>query len=163
MYLMDSNTYISAKNVYYGMDFCPAYWDWLDVQFAQGQVASIQMVYDELANKGDELSVWVKARKNHFLKITDAATQQRYAQIVQHIYELPDKSQANVVNFADGADPWLIAKASVMEAFVVTQENLVPDNSKQIKIPNICNAFNVKHINSFGLLRRLQARFLLQR
>jgi hypothetical protein len=67
MYLMDSNTYISAKNVYYGMDFCPAYWDWLDVQFAQGQVASIQMVYDELANKGDELSVWVKSRKNHFL------------------------------------------------------------------------------------------------
>ncbi|WP_081763821.1 MULTISPECIES: DUF4411 family protein [Nitrincola] len=26
-YLLDSNTYIQAKNQYYGMDFCPGYWD----------------------------------------------------------------------------------------------------------------------------------------
>ncbi|MFS2059288.1 DUF4411 family protein [Kosakonia cowanii] len=25
-YLLDANTYIQAKNQYYGMDICPAYW-----------------------------------------------------------------------------------------------------------------------------------------
>ena len=162
MYLMDANTYITAKNVYYDMDFCPAYWDWLDLQFAQRQVASVQMVYDELAGKTDELSTWVKARKNHFISVTDTNTQQQYAQIIQHVYELPNKNQANVASFSGGADPWLIAKAAVSGAIVVTQERLDPPNSTKIKIPNICNDFNVQYINSFELLRILQAKFVLQ-
>lgn len=28
-YLLDANTFIQAKNLQYGFDFCPAYWDWL--------------------------------------------------------------------------------------------------------------------------------------
>jgi hypothetical protein len=162
MYLMDANTYITAKNFYYGMDICPAYWDWLDYQYAQGQIASVQIVYDELIKGGDELSHWVKDRKNQFLTVTDKATQQRYAEVIQHIYELPEKKPSNVANFADGADPWLIAKASVTGAVVVTQEKRDPDNSKRIKIPNICSDFDVQYINSFELLRVLQARFILQ-
>ena len=29
-YLVDSNVVIQAKNLYYGFDFCPAFWDWID-------------------------------------------------------------------------------------------------------------------------------------
>ena len=32
LYLLDSNIFIEAKNRYYGMDFCPAFWDSLDRQ-----------------------------------------------------------------------------------------------------------------------------------
>lgn len=39
MYLLDANTYIEAKNRYYQMSFCPAYWDWLDQQFELGTLA----------------------------------------------------------------------------------------------------------------------------
>jgi hypothetical protein len=28
-YLLDANVFIQAKNLHYGMDFCPAFWDWL--------------------------------------------------------------------------------------------------------------------------------------
>jgi hypothetical protein len=28
-YLLDSNVFIQAKNLHYGLDFCPACWDWL--------------------------------------------------------------------------------------------------------------------------------------
>jgi len=28
-YLLDANVFISAKNLHYGMDFCPAFWEWL--------------------------------------------------------------------------------------------------------------------------------------
>ncbi len=161
MYLMDANTYISAKNQYYGMDFCPAYWDWLDQQFTQGQVASIQLVYDELVNKKDELSLWVANHKNHFLDVTDADTQNKFGEIAAYIYELPNKSQTNIASFLAGADPWLIAKAATTGAIVVTQEMPVPVESKKIKIPNICNDFGVLYINSFELLRDLQAKFVL--
>lgn len=30
-YLLDANVFIQAKNLQYGFDFCPAFWDWLDV------------------------------------------------------------------------------------------------------------------------------------
>lgn len=28
-YLLDANVFIQAKRLHYGMDFCPAFWDWL--------------------------------------------------------------------------------------------------------------------------------------
>jgi hypothetical protein len=28
-YLLDSNVFIQAKNLHYGFDFCPAFWDWI--------------------------------------------------------------------------------------------------------------------------------------
>lgn len=29
-YLLDANVFIQAKNLQYGFDFCPAFWDWLE-------------------------------------------------------------------------------------------------------------------------------------
>ena len=60
MYLLDANTYIQAKNLYYQLDFCPAYWDFLEQQFQTGMLASIDNVYDELSNTGDDLANWVR-------------------------------------------------------------------------------------------------------
>jgi hypothetical protein len=28
-YVLDANVFISAKNLHYGLDFCPAFWDWI--------------------------------------------------------------------------------------------------------------------------------------
>ena len=28
-YLLDANIFIQAKNLHYGLDFCPVFWDWL--------------------------------------------------------------------------------------------------------------------------------------
>ena len=47
-YLVDSNVFIQAKNLHYGFDFCPAFWDWLVDQNGAGKVASIEKVADEL-------------------------------------------------------------------------------------------------------------------
>ncbi len=66
-FLLDANTYIEAKNRYYRMNFCPGFWDWLDLQFDSGQLCSISMVYDELSKSGDELSDWVKGQDPQYL------------------------------------------------------------------------------------------------
>jgi hypothetical protein len=29
-YLLDANVFIQAKNLHYGLDFCPAFWDLAD-------------------------------------------------------------------------------------------------------------------------------------
>ena len=28
-YLLDANVFIQAKNLHHGLDFCPAFWQWL--------------------------------------------------------------------------------------------------------------------------------------
>lgn len=47
-YLLDSNVFIQAKNEYYGMDFCPGFWDWLIAGNEAGIVASVARVHKEL-------------------------------------------------------------------------------------------------------------------
>lgn len=47
-YLLDANVFIQAKNLYYGLDFCPGFWDWLAVENEAGQVFSIEKVGERL-------------------------------------------------------------------------------------------------------------------
>jgi len=162
MYLLDANTYIQAKNVYYQLDFCPAYWHFLDQQFATGILASIENVYDELSPAGDELADWVKERKAHFHPMVSNQVQQQFKEIAQHIVNLSNKSQLSVNSFLNGADPWLIATAALTGATIVTQETLVPVDSRKVKIPNICRDFNVEFMDTFSLLKELNARFVLK-
>ena len=57
-YLLDADVFIRAKNLHYGLDFCPAFWDWLVDNNASGSVFSVEKVGDEVqavADKLDEL------------------------------------------------------------------------------------------------------------
>ena len=65
-YLLDANVFIQAKNLHYGFDFCPAFWDWLVEQNRAGKVASIEKVADELHAGADELAEWAAARGDGF-------------------------------------------------------------------------------------------------
>jgi len=76
------------------MNFCPAYWEWLDLKYLDGDIGSIKSVYEELyqSQNGDELSDWVRERRDQFVDIDDNATQEKYREIIQYTYELPNKS-----------------------------------------------------------------------
>lgn len=37
-YLLDTNVFIEAKNLYYGFDFCPAFWEWVLASHAAKKV-----------------------------------------------------------------------------------------------------------------------------
>jgi uncharacterized protein DUF4411 len=161
-YLLDANTYIQAKNQYYGMDICPAYWDWLDLQFEQGLIGSVDMIGRELRDGNDELADWVRERPAHFISNDDDETQGVFATIVQSIMD-GDYNTGQRDNFLAKADPWIIAKAKCLEATVVTHESVVSPNARKVKVPNICHQFDVNCINTFQFLRDLQARFILGR
>jgi hypothetical protein len=55
-YFLDANVFISAKNLHYGLDFCPAFWEWLAVANSEGKLFSIEKVADELDAGEDDLS-----------------------------------------------------------------------------------------------------------
>lgn len=72
-YLLDSNVFIQAKNLHYGFDFVPAFWDWLLKANHEGKVASIEQVADELRAGGDELSQWAEEQGDTFFLPADSA------------------------------------------------------------------------------------------
>lgn len=159
-YLLDANTYIQAKNQYYGMDICPAYWDWLDLQFEQGVIASVDMIGRELRDGNDDLAIWVRDRPGHFINNDDEPTQDIFSEIVQSVME-GNYNAGDRDNFLAKADPWIIAKAKTLGATVVTHEAVVAPNARKVKVPNICQQFDVSCLNTFQFLRELNARFVL--
>jgi hypothetical protein len=44
-YLLDANVFVQAKNLHYGLDFCPAFWEWLVLMNDQGLVLKQEMMH----------------------------------------------------------------------------------------------------------------------
>ena len=65
-YLLDANIFIQAKNLHYGFDFCPAFWEWIDAEHSRQAVFRIEKVRDELIDGDDELAEWARARDSAF-------------------------------------------------------------------------------------------------
>ncbi|SAL83345.1 hypothetical protein AWB74_06571 [Caballeronia arvi] len=160
MYLLDTNIFIEAQNRYYANDICPGFWHWLDDANERGLVASISEVYEELVRGSDALSDWTKARQGSgwFLDVTDDETQSLFAEVIQHIESIERYTRPNKDKFIGGADPWLIAKARTMGWNIATHEEF-SENSKMVKIPNVCRDFGVSTRSTFDVLRELRASF----
>ena len=162
-YLLDANTLIEAKNRYYSMTTCPAYWHWVQRSHDAGVVASIEPVGVELRRGNDELAEWAINRDDLFLAVSDEATQQAFANVAAHVAaEAAVMKPGALDEFLGGADPWLIAKAMTLEeAVVVTHEQFNPQIRRKYSIPNVCQHFGVPWVDTFELLRRTDARFVL--
>jgi hypothetical protein len=57
-YLLDANVFIAAKNLHYGLYFCPAFWEWLIDRHSAAMVFSVDKVSDEIQAGADDLSTW---------------------------------------------------------------------------------------------------------
>jgi hypothetical protein len=158
-YLLDANVFIQAKNLHYGLDFCPAFWDWLLAGNAAAKVSSIDKVADELAAGADELTDWMNQRGLGLFRQTDALVAAQFSHVSTWVMQ-QNYEPAAINTFLQVADFYLIAHALAGGHTVVTHE--VPANSaKRIKIPNVCIGLNVRCINPYEMLRRERARFVL--
>lgn len=159
-FLLDANVFIEARNRYYAADICPAFWKWLEIQERLGTIVSNEAVRDELLGHEDDLAKWARDRPKAFFPAVDR-------QVLPHLPTLAVWVRAQqyrpdaVARFLSSADYYLIATAMGHGHVLVTHE--VPsDGVKRVKIPEPCVAHGVAFINTFVMLRRLGARFVLQ-
>lgn len=158
-YLLDSDVFIQAKNLHYGMDFCPAFWDWLIRKNAEGSVFSIEKVGDELTAGGDELTDWAEQRGASFFLKPDAALLPALGKVSAWVMgQRYDPAAVNT--FLQVADYYLVAHALAHGFTVVTHEKAAP-SVRIIKIPNPCIALGVKVMTPFEMLRHERAKFVL--
>jgi hypothetical protein len=158
-YLLDANVFIQAKNLHYGLDFCPAFWDWLIQGNSARQVFSIEKVGDEIQAIADELADWATDRGDDFFLKPDAkllpALSTVSAWAAGQNYE-----PAAVNTFLQVADYYLVAHALAQRHTVVTHE-IASTSTKKIKIPDACIGLGIKCVTPYEMLRTERARFIL--
>lgn len=159
MYVLDANIFIQSNRAHYGLDFVPAFWDWLDRAFAAGHICSIKKVGTEIAAGGDDLTTWAAGRQGLFLPM-DAGCAPRLAQLATWANS-GHFTPAAVAEFLAAADYELVAYAATHGHTVVTMEKPEPQRKSKVKIPDACVAHGVSWMSPFDMLRAENARFVL--
>lgn len=158
-YLLDANVFIQAKNLHYGLDFCPAFWKWLIASNSAGRVFCIEKIGDEIAAGADELSAWAANLGDGFFLKPDAAILGVLGNVSSWA-NTQNYEPAAVNTFLQVADFYLVAHALAHGLTVVTHE-LASPSTKKIKIPNACIGLKLKCMTPYEMLRLEKARFIL--
>lgn len=163
IYLVDSDVFITAKNLYYAFDLCPVFWKSVVHHHEQGRVFSVDRVRSELlaGRKTEDLVQWVRNEVPEalFVGVDTAEVTAAYTDIMVWVQRHPGYYDYAKAKFATGADGWLVAYARVHGATVVTNEQSAPESKKEIKLPDVCTRFGVEYDNTFSMLRALGVRF----
>src|SRR5690242_7452646 len=120
-YLLDSDVFIQAKNLHYGLDFCPAFWDWLIAANARHLVFSTEKVGDEIQAGADDLATWAATLGDCFFLKPDAAMLPALATVSSWATG-QNYEPAAVSTFLQVADFYLVAHALAHGHTVVTHE-----------------------------------------
>jgi len=162
-YLLDANPFIEAKNRYYGFSLCPGFWKALIAQHNNHRVFSIDRVFDELVDEGDQLSDWAKdtAPTTFFKKTQDQAVIDMFQKMVAWVNAQTQFTSAAKTEFASVADGWVMAYAKVNGFAVVTHEEFAPLAQKKVPMPNVCLEFDIEYFNTFEMLKDFNVKFIL--
>jgi hypothetical protein len=158
-YLLDANVFIQAKNLHYGFDFCPAFWEWLILNNSEKRVFSIEKVGDEINAGADELSTWAVDRGPEFFLKPDAAILPKLS-LVSAWVTSQNYEPAAVNTYLQLADYYIVAYALAHGHTVVSHE-IISNSTKKIKIPNVCIGLGIKCMTPYEMLRHERARFVL--
>lgn len=149
IYVFDSNTLINLFQHYYRNRF-PSLWDRFDEAVTIRNIVSVREVLNEISQRNDRLSHWAGNHRDFF----QTPTTEELA-VVAEIFAVPhfqtlvrtqERLQGKPV-----ADPFVIAKARLLEGCVVTEEANRPNAAK---IPNVCSHFNVMCLNLEGFMEQ---------
>lgn len=155
-FLLDANVLIDANRDYYPIDRVPEFWDWLLHLAVENRIGVVSEVYDELVVGTDGLTQWasdgeVSAR----LLLDEEPDLDLVSRVIDEGYA-DDLTDAEVEKL--GRDPFLIAYAlaAPRERVVVTTEGSKPGKQRaNRKIPDVCNGFGIRAINTFEMIKEL--------
>lgn len=149
-YVFDTNSF-SVLGSYYPEQF-PSFWQEFEKAVAAGKVLSVREVSRELAHyaRHPHLTDWVKSHRSIFTPPVPAEML-FVSEIfdVQHFQMLVDKKKR--LNGHPCADPFIVARAKVINGCVVTEEKFKPHAAK---IPNVCQHFEVEVTNLQGFMEK---------
>lgn len=160
-FILDTSVLTQAARLYYALDIAPTFWKVLASHALNGAVLSIDRVKDEIDRGKDDLKEWVNTQFHRSFETTnDDGVLTGYQQVVQWAVGQSQYTGAAKAEFArlDNADAWVVAYAVGKGCTVVTQEQPAKDAKAKIPLPNVCQAFAVRYIDTFQMMRELGIR-----
>ena len=147
-YVFDSSSLINLFRHYYPERF-PSLWEKFDDVVENEHLTSVKEVFNEVNRKDDALSIWVKEQKNKLFSNPTVDELHFVADIfrVKHFQGMIRKKEQ--LKGSPVADPFVIARAKILDAYVVTEENYAENSAK---IPNVCKHFNILCISLEGFM-----------
>ena len=145
-YVIDTNALRTFFRFYY-RQVTPELYDNLDKMIKNNELISVKEVYNEMERQHQKDSDILKELKN-IKHIFLEPTNEEEINIVQDIYKninfRNNIKEKNILNGRPVADAFLVAKAKIENAVLITSENFSPNAAK---IPNMCEKYDVKYIN----------------
>ena len=140
-YCLDANVFITCWNDTYPINIFPSLWK----QIAQHQsdIILIKPIYDQIIQKEDPLTTWLK--EDHFFSIPIDDETEKLSLKWEGEYQIRDQSRG-----VDQKDVTLIAYAKRKNKIVVTLEgkqDKKPSEKYNYKIPLVCSEEKVPCIN----------------
>ena len=150
IYVFDSDALIILFKHFYLNRF-PSLWEKFDQVVKEGKIISVREVYySEISKRDDRLSQWAKDKQNLFQQSSPEELD-----FVVEIFKVPHfqsliHKQERLLG-KGVADPFVIARAKILNGWVITQENKTPNAAK---IPNVCEHFGIDCSNLEGFMER---------
>lgn len=162
-FVIDSDVLITAKNRYYAFPICPGFWQSLLHGHSKDWIHSIDRVRQELLNGSpeDDLVRWVNKSvpESFFHSCGERQVIDAFGEIMLWAQRHPRYTDAAKAKFASGADGWLVAYGRVHRSTVVTNEERAPDSQRNIKLPDVCDAFGVVTEDTFKMLELIGVQY----
>lgn len=164
-YILDTNFFIQAHRSTYPLDVFQSFWVKIKALSENGILVSIDKVRKEIFEKSsheDELRKWCESNLSENFFISTGSYLENYIAIVKWTHSMSYHYTPNAIQEfleTDLADPWLIAFAMSNKGTIVTYEKSQPERQNRIKIPEVCNQFNVRYIDPIQMFRELKEQF----
>ena len=149
-YVFDTSSFSVVGN-YYPEQF-PTFWERFNQAVIVGDIISVREVHRELEIyvRHPHLSNWVNEHRAIFL-LPSPVEMLFVSEIfsVQHFQMLVSEQDLLAGNLR--ADPFIIAKAKVINGCIITEERRRPNAAR---IPNVCDHFGIDCTNLQGFMER---------
>jgi len=165
-FIVDTNFFIQSHRITYPLDVAVNFWQKVKRLSEEEKIISIDKVREEIFKNDDEIKSWIEQNiKSDFFKSTEM---QEVLDEYQRVVNWANSKSMHYVKKAideflefENADAWLIAYALSINknCQIVTQEKREPNRKSKIKIPEVCNDFNLPYKNIIEMFRELGETF----
>lgn len=165
VYVFDTSAFSDIFN-YYRPDTFPTLWEKLNQYIAKGIITSVEEAKRELKNCDEwpeDINAWIQKNKAIFTPPSESEQE-----FVQELLKSSDgKGLVKQQHINDGkpqADPWVIAKAHVLGAPVVSMEKRKNETNRRFprghsQIPDVCDRLEISCIKLLDFMSNEKWRF----
>jgi hypothetical protein len=160
VYVLDANVFIESGKKHYALDIAPGFWEGLLIHANKGAILSIDRVKKELEIQDDKIHDWAEKEFDTWFKLSsEQDVIKAYGDIIQWAFDHDFTQDAKTEFAGNNADAWLVAYSYAKGYTLVTHEIYEANRKNKVKIPNVCQEFNVRSINTFQMLRELNIKW----